>query len=104
MRMNTMYKQFLANAAKDFMREMISQGIANGQIDLNKSAKENEMAYEHIAIQARNAAIIIAEELSHNWSPVYDGTTFFDPSDTPYTNIENAIYDVNKNIEKLIKN
>lgn len=104
MKKNTMYKQFLADAAKDFMKEMISQEIANGKIDLNKSAKENEVAYQNIAIQASHAATIIAEELSHNWSPVYDGTTFFDTSDTPYTKMEDAICNLSENIEKLIKN
>ncbi len=104
MRLNTMYKQFLADTARDFMKEMISQGIANGKIDLNKSPKENEVTYQNIAVQATHAATIIAEELKNNWSPVYDGTTFFDTSDTPYTNIEKAMNDISENIEKLFKN
>lgn len=99
---NTTYKVFVAKAAANIMSEMVGQAVQKGLIDLNASYSDNENMYEHLTIQAENAAFALAKHMDSAWQAEGDlQTTFFDVEDTPMTELEKAVYDVSSQLEEI---
>lgn len=100
---NTTKKVFIANTAARIMADAISQEMSGGKINIDTSLDENMKEYSHIAIHAAGAAWALASELEERWR--YDGdreTVFFDPEDTPNTEIEKGLDRIVEQLKELI--
>lgn len=97
---NTTYKAFVAKAAAGLMQEMVTDAMAKGHIDNEKSWNDNKDKYEHLAWQASCAAEMLAKTLSDRWN---DGghTVFFDPQDSLTSRLENAVFDIAEKMDVM---
>ena len=93
MYMNTTYKAFVAKAAASLYAEMV--GKVMNRETLNQSFNDNKRMYEHMAIQATDAAEVLAKHLDDNWQAVGDkSTVFFDVQDSLTSGIERELNDI----------
>lgn len=101
MRLNTIYKDFVAKSAMELFTAMVKEGMSSKDIDATMSCEDNKAMYSHLAMQATFAAKELADTLSGDWG-TQDGTVFFDPDDTPLTGLRESIDDMNENVENML--
>lgn len=91
----TTLKVFMAKAATELMKEMVSSQLASKELDITKSFKDNEDMFVHMATQATFAADALAGALEDWWQTTGDhATLFFDVEDSPTSNIERELSEI----------
>ena len=79
--LDTYYKQFIAKAAIEFMKEIVRSDYEHGVINTDTDGSELAEAIEWQACCASLMAEKLAKSLEDRWHG--NNTTFFDPQDQP---------------------
>ncbi len=88
---NSIYKAYVAEASAKIAAQISMQYTSNNDVS---QLADDEIA-EKIAIASTNVAKQLASKLEEWWRCTGDKvTTMFDPDDTPYTKITNALWDI----------
>lgn len=88
---NTTYKAYVAEAAAKVAAQISMQYTSNNDVS---QLADDEIA-EKIAIASTNVAKHLANKLEEWWRCAGDSvTTMFDPDDTPYTKITDALWNI----------
>ncbi len=79
--LETYRKQFIANAAIEFMKEIVRSDYEHGVINPDTEGSDLVEAIEWQAYRASIMAEKLAKSLEDRWTG--NNTTFFDPQDQP---------------------
>lgn len=95
---NTIYKAYVAEAAAKIAAQISMQYTSNNDVS---QLADDEIA-EQIAIASTNVAKQLASKLEEWWRCAGDSVTMmFDPDDTPYTEITNALWNIEDKLNDI---
>lgn len=95
---NTTYKAFVAEASAKVAAQISMQYTSHRDVSLLTDDK----VAEKIAIASTNVAKQLANKLEEWWRCTGDSVTvMFDPDDTPYTKITNALWDIEDELNDI---
>lgn len=95
---NTIYKAYVAEAATKVAAQISMQYTSHRDVS---QLADDEVA-EKIAIASTNVAKQLANKLEEWWRCAGDSvTTMFDPDDTPYSKITDALWNVQEELNGI---